>query len=251
MRRPSLFLLILLAACQRAPEAAQTSRAEPAPAPARAKAETAALRPVLVELFTSQGCAACPPADEFLGRLARERQIVAISRPVTSWDRLGWRDTFGREQNTALQAAYGRRHGEEGYMPQAVVQGRVMLVGGREGAVHRAIDEYRAAAGPAPRLRFEGGAVLLDGAAARPAEIRLLALRGHARVPVGRGENHGMMLDYVNIVVAEGVIGSWRGGPLRLKLAPGRLRTPGADRYAVIVQEPDAGEVLTAGFLPS
>jgi hypothetical protein len=58
------------------------------------------------------------------------------------------------------------------------------------------------------------------------------------------------MIDYINVVIAEGVIGTWRGGPLRLMLAPGQLRTPGADRYAVILQEPEAGEVLTAGFLP-
>ena len=237
MRRFIVFALILLAACERAPEAAE------------APAQAAALRPVVVELFTSQGCAACPPADEFLERLAREPRIVAITRSVTSWDRFGWRDTFGREQNTALQQRYATRHREDGYTPQAVVQGRVLLVGGREGAVHRAIDEYRAAAGPAPLLRREGQVLILDGAAARPAEIRLLALRGHARVPIGRGENSGMTVDYVNIVIDEAVIGTWRGGPMRVALPAQRLRTPGADRYAVIVQEPDAGEVVTASFL--
>jgi len=240
MRRLFLTGLLLLAACQRAPEAPQQ---------ATAKAASSTLRPVLVELFTSQGCGACPPADEFLERLAREPQIVALTRSVTSWDRFGWRDTFGREQNTRLQERYATRHREDGYTPQAVVQGRVMLVGGREGAVHRAIDEYRAASGPAPMLRREGQMLVLDGIAARPAEVRLLALRSHARVPIGRGENSGMSVDYVNIVLGEGAIGTWRGGPLRLPIPAERLRTPGADRYAVIVQEPDAGQVLTAMIL--
>jgi hypothetical protein len=235
-------MLILAAACQRAPEAVQQQ-------PAR-RTDGSAPRPVLVELFTSQGCPSCPPADAFLHRLVREPGIVAISRHVTWWDRPDWRDTMARPQNTEWQRLYAARHGDEAYTPQAVVQGRVLLVGGREGAVHRAIDEYRAAAGAGPRLRYEGGAVILDGATARPAEIRLVAMRSRVRVAIGGGENVGQMIDYINVVIAEGVIGTWRGGPLRLMLAPGQLRTPGADRYAVILQEPEAGEVLTAGFLP-
>jgi hypothetical protein len=131
-----LAFLLLLAACQRAPEPVQQAQAH-----AQTPAPATMLRPVLVELFTSQGCSSCPPADEFLDRLAREPGIVAISRPVTSWDALGWRDTLAREENTRLQRAYAARHGDEAYTPQAVVQGRVLLIGGREGAVHRAIDE--------------------------------------------------------------------------------------------------------------
>src|SRR5690242_17760384 len=124
MRRLTLLALLILAGCQRAPDAVQQARAQ--------QAAAGTLRPVVVELFTSQGCAACPPADEFLGRLAREPAIVAITRSVTSWDRFGWRDTFGREENTQLQQRYAIRHREDGYTPQAVVQGRVMLIGGRE-----------------------------------------------------------------------------------------------------------------------
>jgi hypothetical protein len=238
-------LLLLAASCQRAPEAAQQQAGANK---AVAAAAAANMRPVVVELFTSQGCAACPPADEFIGRLSHEPAIVAITRPVTSWDRFGWRDTFGRPEHDQLQQRYAIRYREDGYTPQAVVQGRVMLIGGREGAVHRAIDEYRAAAGPAPRLRREGEAILLDGNAARPAEVRLLALRSRARVAIGRGENSGHSVDYTNIVLDETPLGTWRGGPLRLPIPAARLRTPGADRYAVIVQEPDAGPVITAGF---
>jgi hypothetical protein len=242
MRRlTALAFLLFAAACQRAPEAPQQARAP--------QAAAGNLRPVVVELFTSQGCAACPPADEFLGRLAREPAIVAITRPVTSWDRFGWRDTFGREEHDQLQQRYAIRYRQDGYTPQAVVQGRVMLIGGREGAVHRAIDEYRAGAGAAPQLRRDGDAILLDGNAARPAEVRLLALRSRASVSIGRGENSGHRVDYVNIVIDEVPLGTWRGGPLRLAIPPVRLRTPGADRYVVIVQEPDAGQVLTASFL--
>lgn len=243
MRRAStLALILLIAACQRAPEASQQqSRA--------GTADSAALRPVLVELFTSSGCSSCPPADAFLDRLAREPGIVAISRHVTYWDRPDWRDALARPQNTERQRTYAVRYGDEAYTPQAVVQGRVLLIGGREGAVHLAIDEYRAAAGPGPRVRFERGVVILDGDAAQPAEIRIVAMRSRVRVAIGGGENGGRAMDYINVVIAEGVIGTWRGGAMRIPLAPGQLRTPGADRYAVIVQEPEAGEVLTASFL--
>jgi hypothetical protein len=224
-----------------------------APDPANQPARVAAVpHPVVLELFTSQGCSSCPPADAALAVFARDPNVVAISRPVTYWDSLGWRDTLARPANTELQRAYAaRQHSNDVYTPQVLVQGAVALVGGRTGAIHRAIDE--AMARPAPGLRFErvsGGRVLaLDGATQRPAEIRLVALRSRVPVAIGRGENSGQVVDYVNVVVAEDVIGSWRGGPLRLPLPAARLRVAGADRYAIIVQEPNAGPILAAGFL--
>ena len=234
---PTLSIL-LLAACQQAPASPQGRQAQASP-----------LRPVLVELFTSQGCSSCPPADEFLDRLSREPGIVAISRPVTYWDALGWRDTLARQANTDLQYGYARGHHDEAYTPQAVVQGRVLLVGGREGAVHRAIDEYRAAAGTAPQLRMVGRTLLLDGRTGAPADVRLVALRSRVRVAIGRGENGGHSVDYINVVIDETRLGSWRGGPLRLAIPAERLRTSGADRYAVIVQQPNAGPVLAVSFI--
>jgi hypothetical protein len=240
-------LLVLVGAVAFGAAGWRTSDPAISPAPA-----AAALHPVVVELFTSQGCSSCPPADAALGRFAQDPNVVAISRPVTYWDSLGWRDTLARPANTALQRAYAaRQHSNDVYTPQAMVQGSVALVGGRTGAIHRAIDE--AAIRPGPGLRFEnraGGRVLvLEGAAPRPAEVHLLALRARVPVSIGRGENSGHVVDYVNVVVAEEVIGAWRGGPLRLPLPAARLRVPGADRYAIIIQEPDAGPILAAGFL--
>ena len=91
--------------------------------------------------------------------------------------------------------------------------------------------------------------LVLDGTASAPAEIRLVALRSRVRVAIGRGENSGRSVDYINVVVDEAPIGSWRGGPLRLPIPAGRLRTRGADRYAVIVQESGGGQVLAASYL--
>ena len=248
MKRVVLLPLLLALVGAAAFVAAGRRTADP---PASA-AHAAAAHPVVVELFTSQGCSSCPPADAALDGFSREPNVVAISRPVTYWDSLGWRDTLARPANTDLQRAYAARQGSnEVYTPQAMVQGAVALVGGRTGAIHRAIDE--AAARPAPGLRIEGGAggriLVLDGAARGPAEIRLLALRARVPVAIGRGENGGHRIDYVNVVVAENVIGAWRGGPLRLPLHAARLRVPGADRYAIIVQEPNAGPILAGRFL--
>jgi hypothetical protein len=242
---PALLALIgaaaFVAAGRRSPDA-------PGPQPR----PSAATHPVVVELFTSQGCSSCPPADAALARFAQDPNVVAISRPVTYWDSLGWRDTLARPANTELQRAYAaRQQSSDVYTPQAIVQGVVALVGGRTGAIHRAIDE--AALRPAPALDVEnaaGGRVLtLNGAAQRPAEIHLLALRARVPVAIGRGENGGHVVDYVNVVIAENVIGAWRGGRLRLPLPAARLLVPGADRYAIIVQEPNAGPILTAAYL--
>jgi hypothetical protein len=246
----ALLLPLLLAGIGALAFVAAGRRAPDAPTPPAQAA--AALHPVVVELFTAQGCSSCPPADAALDQLSQDPNVVAISRPVTYWDSLGWRDTLARPANSALQRAYAlRQHKDEVYTPQAVVQGQVALVGGRTGAIRRAIDE--AAARPGPALRVEtraGGRVLaLDGAVPRPAEIRLLALRRRVPVAIGRGENGGRTVDYVNVVVAEEVVGAWRGGPLRLPLAAAHLRVPGADRYAIIVQEPNAGPILAARFL--
>ena len=250
MTRRLLLLPLLALLAGAALYATAGSRAPETGAP---PARIAALHPIVIELFTAQGCSSCPPADAALDAFSRDPNIVAISRPVTYWDSLGWRDTLARPANTALQRAYAARQGVDGevYTPQAVVQGTVALVGGRTGAIHRAIDE--AAVRPAPLLRIEragaGRTLLLNGAAARPAEIHLLALRARVPVMIGRGENRGRTIDYVNVVVGESVVGAWRGGPLRLTLSAQRLRVAGADLYAIIVQEPNAGPILTASFL--
>ena len=99
----------------------------------------AKMTPVAVELFTSQGCSSCPPADALIEKLAKEPNIIAITRPVTYWDNMGWKDTLGREANTALQRSYAARGGEGSgvYTPQAMVQGEAAAVGSSEAKLRR------------------------------------------------------------------------------------------------------------------
>lgn len=207
------------------------------------------VRNVAVELFTSQGCSSCPPADAVLARLAEEPGVVVLSRPVTYWDRLGWPDEQARPENDALQLRYNGRFGEPGryYTPQAVVQGGAHLVGSNESALRERIIAARASNGA--ELRIEDGTAVLAGSTARPAELRLVLLRGHSDVAIGGGENSGRRVRYTNVVVGERVIGRWAGGAARVPVPADALRGSGADRAALLVQEPDGGAILAAAYL--
>ncbi len=104
------------------------------------------VRPVVVELFTSQGCSSCPPADALLGKLARRPDVLAMSLPITYWDMLGWKDTLASEANTRRQKAYAAAMGHGGvYTPQIIVDGAIDVVGSRAAAVEAAIAQRRAA----------------------------------------------------------------------------------------------------------
>jgi hypothetical protein len=221
---------------------------------ARASAP-AASEPVLLELFTSQGCSSCPPADKLAEKLAADPGLVVISRPVTYWDRLGWKDTLAREGNTALQQAYARAGlaGQNGvYTPQLVIDGRFGAIGSREDEVRGGIARHSGKSGAAIRLRdlgAKGFAVGIDGTAPRPAELVLVAARRKAAVAIGRGENGGRSVSYTNVLKDEQRLQSWQGGKASLVIAPDRLKVAGADAYALVLREPDGGKVLAARWL--
>lgn len=224
-------------------------------APPRLTAKDASLRPadaalpVVVELFTSQGCSSCPPADVLLAAVAREPGVIAITRPVTYWDRLGWKDTLAREENSDLQRAYAARGGAGSgvYTPQAVVQGGAALVGSRAAELRRLIAAARRAVQPTLTAGRDG--VTIEGEAVRPASLKLIALTSHADVAIGKGENSGRQVRYTNVVRAERTLGEWRGGKARFVLPADALRVPGADRYAVILRQGVSGPILAGRFL--
>lgn len=225
--------------------------AESAPTSARA----ADAEPVLLELFTSQGCSSCPPADKLAEQLAADPGLVVISRPVTYWDRLGWKDTLAREDNTALQQAYARAGltGQNGvYTPQLVINGSFGTVGSREAEVRSGIARHGGKGIAAIRVRdlgTKGVAVGIDGAAARPAELVLVAAKRKAEVAIARGENGGRKVSYTNVFKNEQRLQSWEGGKASLVIGPERLKVAGADAYALVLREPDGGKVLAARWL--
>ncbi len=207
--------------------------------------------PVVLELFTSQGCSSCPPADKLATRLAKDPSLLVISRPVTYWDRLGWKDTLGKQENTDLQRAYARK-GNEGagvYTPQIVVDGRHGAVGSNERNVTALARE--AGMKNKPQLVIDksaSGAVTISimGKFAPEAELSLVALSSHETVKIGRGENGGRTINYTNVLVDETRLGTAKR---TLTIAPKQMQNRYADRYAVILREPNAGPIVAGQML--
>lgn len=217
-------------------------------APAPAPAET----PVLVELFTSEGCSSCPPADRLLARLASGPAVpgalvVALSLHVDYWNRLGWEDPFSSHAFTERQGAYATRFGSSGriYTPQMVVDGRTEFVGSDERAARRAIEA--AAREPRAFVRaVPAGAravrVTVAGAASG-ADVFLAVVEDGLSSDVTRGENAGKRLPHASVARALAAVGrvDARGRfDAEVPVAPG----PGARRAFAFAQERGTGHVL-------
>jgi hypothetical protein len=205
-----------------------------APAPGLAQEVRA-----VVELFTSQGCSSCPPADRLLTELTRERNLVALTMPVDYWDYLGWKDTLAQPMFTARQRAYGGARGDHAvYTPQAVVNGLRHALGSDRAAIEKA-----ASAGPLPiAVTIEengaGARVRLPAAAGHsgPADVLLLPVKRAQKVTISRGENTGQVATYSNVARAIHKLGSWNGAAANFEVPPALVSAAEADGFAVLVQ---------------
>lgn len=216
-----------------------------------AASPAAADGPVVVELFTSQGCSSCPPADAWLNELSARGDVIALSMHVDYWDYLGWRDTFASEETTARQFAYRDAHGGQTvWTPQVVVQGAGGSMAQGSAAFDAAISEaLRSPNGIALSLEGQGGmlhcvAALAPGAEVPPgAMILVVTYEREARVRIERGENGGREITYRNVVRGLSRLGTWDGSlPLNMPVPqPG----PG-EGVAVILQSGPAGPILAA-----
>lgn len=198
----------------------------------------------VVELFTSQGCSSCPPANANLIKVKDQPDVLALSFNVTYWDYLGWKDTFGRQEFTQRQVTYEPSLGHDGpFTPQVVVNGRADVVGAAPGEIQQLISSTDRASGPS--LSLDGGKVSI-GAGAAPggrADVWLVHYaKGVVEVPVARGENTGRTLPHANVVHSLEKLGSWTGDATALNVpaASGGLST------AVLVQSPGGGPILAA-----
>jgi hypothetical protein len=227
----------------------------PAQAESGAGAASTTGEPVLLELFTSQGCSSCPPADRLAETLAQRPDLVVIARPVTYWDRLGWKDTLAKEDNTRLQQAYARAglKGQNGvYTPQLVVDGTYGTVGSRKGEVSTGIRQHGGKGGAAIRvndLGAKGYGVGLGGTSKGAAELVLVGVTRKVEVGIGRGENGGSTVTYTNVLRAERKIADWKGGKASHVITKDQLNVKGADRYALVLRAPGGGKVLAARWL--
>jgi hypothetical protein len=218
-------------------------------------------QPVLVELYTSQGCSDCPPADEILADLARRSDVVALSFPITYWDMLGWKDTLATQSNTDRQKAYAEALGRSGtYTPQIIVGGMEDVVGNKRHRVLSAVTRHYALRREAEPISFdvnysaENLTIDISGAAPRSiadgsaATIWVMRVLGQASVAVEQGENKNRMLAYTNIVRDIREAGSWTGGDKTLTL-PLTLEPSNHDAIAVVMQSGDFGQVFAVVLL--
>lgn len=214
-----------------------------------AAAQSPAQPVVVVELFTSQGCSACPQADALLGVIATRDDVVALAFHVDYWDYLGWSDGFADPSHGVRQQEYADALGGRSvYTPQMVVHGAQSLVGHNEMAVMSALERH-AASTPLVAIsvaRADGAlsvTVAPAGVSGVAGEVILVGFSAPQSVSIGDGENSGHTLTYHNIVRDYRMIGEWSG------LAEVELSAEidaSLEGYAVIVQRPDAGEVLAA-----
>jgi hypothetical protein len=225
-----------------------------APMPAGRAAAEAPVVPVVVELFTSQGCNSCPPADEFLGELARDPGIIALSLHVDYWDYIGWHDPYASPASTARQREYVKRLGlRYVYTPQMVIDGQADVAGLQRQEVLRAI-ETSAVRGKALEVRFEragGGRIVIpEGHAPEGgAAVWLAVYDASHQTEVPRGENAGRRLHNYNVVRELTRIGTWDGKRLEIPFDMAAAAAQGRDGCAVIVQERPAGPVLGAAAI--
>ena len=204
----------------------------------------------VIELFTSQGCSSCPPADRLMGELARDPSLVVLTLPVDYWDYLGWKDTLALHGHTTRERAYALARGDrEVYTPQVVVNGLVHVLGSDKAAIERAIAQTRASAAPltlAVSVTVTDGNVTVKVPAQEEngrgsAEVWLCPVTDEAPVAIGRGENSGRSLVYHNVVRGWVKLGVWAGKAETFSVPLSDLTDAGhalqdIDRLAVVVQ---------------
>ena len=215
----------------------------------------------LLELFTSQGCSSCPPADKLLGELAGDPSVVALSLPIDYWDYLGWQDTLASPADSARQRAYSRVRGDrQVYTPQIVVNGATHVLGSDQAAVDRAIAQTDQKSGVmsvpvSVSVAGNGLDVKVESAesAHNAGEVWLCPLAKVVPVAIGRGENRGRTITYHNVVRSWLKLGDWTGAAATWNVPMSEIKADGIDAAAIMVQEGSRdkpGIILGAAYTP-
>ena len=210
---------------------------------------TASDRPVVVELYTSQGCSSCPPADKLLHELAEMEDVIALSLHVDYWDDLGWKDKCASPAFTKRQHNYARALGETSvYTPQMIIGGTDHVVGSRPMKVSKLIRKHAEKQKQVDVvLQRKNDQVMINAASAAPQDMVVYLVRYSPRetVDVRKGENRGSTLTYANVVTDWQQVDEWNGAePLRTF-----AQAPGLEPIVVIVQRKGYRDVLGAAQL--
>jgi len=205
-------------------------------------------RPVVVELFTSQGCSSCPPGDEMLAELAGQDDVIAIALHVDYWDYIGWEDEFANPAHAERQRAYARTAGRRSiYTPEMIVNGQSDIVGAKPMALAEAINQHKSEAPKmALKVTRKGQKIQVSGSIPAqvngPMDIHVLKVTPVHASKITRGENRGKTIEYANIAHDWQVVGSWDGASA-LDLS---VDVAGQDPVVVLVQEAKAGAIVAA-----
>jgi hypothetical protein len=217
----------------------------------------------VVELFTSQGCSSCPPADKILGELAKDPSVIALSLPIDYWDYLGWKDTLADSRFSARQKAYSHMRGDRDvYTPQVVVNGAAHVIGSDRARIEGAIKDTgktdKVMSLPVT-MSLSGKQLTVSVAAAKDAntpmrgEIWLCSISKAVPIAIGRGENRGREVTYHNVVRNLLKVGDWNGSAGSWTVPLDSVMFDGIDAAAVLVQDGSRdkpGPMLGAAFTP-
>jgi hypothetical protein len=203
----------------------------------------------VIELFTSQGCSSCPPADKLLGELSQDPSLVTLSLAVDYWDYLGWKDTLALRGHSNRERAYADARGDRDvFTPQVVVNGLIDVLGSDKAAIDGAIEKTRRSAAP---LELPVTLTVADGKVTafvpdaksdrRSAEVWLCPTTRKVTVAIERGENNGHTLTYTNVVRSWVRLGNWNGKAQTFTVPVAELSGPNfalkdIDQLAVLVQ---------------
>lgn len=228
---------------------AAASSAQPTAVRPAAGRPVAVTEPIIVELFTAQGCGVCVEANDRFGQVAEEPGVIALTYAVDYWDYLGWEDTFARPEFAERQRAYRRPLGlRDVSTPQVVINGRRQVAGAQEPALQTAIDEEAAQRDFPPEIEFRetGDRVGIGSGRSPEGGAEVVAVRytpGAQTVQISSGENRGRRIRHTNVVRAVETLGDWSGRPVLYAL-PADLA---ADEGVVIMVQSKGDRRILAG----
>ncbi|THD54777.1 MAG: DUF1223 domain-containing protein [Bradyrhizobium sp.] len=201
----------------------------------------------VVELFTSQGCSSCPPADKIIGELAKDPSVIALSMPIDYWDYLGWKDTLADARFSARQKAYSQMRGDRDvYTPQVVVNGAAHVIGSDRAGIESAIGNTKKADGVMSvpvSMTLAGKQITVSvaaankGPAAMHGEIWICSISKAVPISIGRGENRGREITYYNVVRNVLKVGDWNGNAGSWTVPLENVSREGIDAAAVYIQD--------------
>jgi hypothetical protein len=195
----------------------------------------------VVELFTSQGCSSCPPADAALKKLVMQGDVVALSYHVDYWNYLGWADTLSSKENTERQYSYAHSMGRSGvYTPQAIINGREHVNGADLAGINSRMDRLKTAGKGlsvpvAAEVKGDQLEIALPAGQGR-ADIVVAYFTKKEMVEVMRGENSGRQMEYWHSVYDVQTVGIWDGKPLKITLPVRTMGQTKKDGCAILLQ---------------